>query len=286
MADDSVSKPYVWSAVPAGAVGFKTASRQNTGSVRVDIELDRRQTGTWREEVAKDPDQAVLQKLRIQTPRFRKFAVKEWKDRQTGRVSWSGSFTLGDLEGPGLPAKFVRDWVKPVETRVVETAAAKSIEWFKKAKTVDDLKGLFTSSVNEGGVSAAGNPYGPLMKCKVPFARGKFQCQFYKGDSGKPSSLDEYLKATAAAPAECVAILDYESVWFMGRAFGVTPVLSSLLYFPSDRLTEFSFVGEYAAPAAPDDEDRSMAEAFLDDRPAKRQKVEDPEPAGSPPADA
>ncbi len=271
-----VSKPYKWSDVPSDSVQFKTASRQNTGSVRVELELDRTQTGTWESEVAKDPDQPTVQKVRIQTPRFKKFTVKEWPAKQGGQVSYSGSFTLGDLSGPGLPAKFANEWVEPMERRVIESAASKSIEWFKKSKSIGELEQLFSSAINRGGVSEMGREYGPLMKCKLPFQRGKFRCQFYKGDASKPSSLAEYLRVTqdGREPAECIAIIDFESVWFMGRNFGVTPVLSSLLYFQPDRLTDFSFIEETPEEA----EKRGPADAFLDDGPiAKRPKLTAPD---------
>lgn len=285
MAD--VSQPCVWTDVPAEAVLFKTAVRQNNGGVRVDMELDRERlrAGAGR----------GTQRIRVQTPRFRRFKIKEWKDRNTGRVSYSGSFSVGDLQGIGAPARFVQEWVRPLEERIVQTAADKSIEWFKKAKTREDLDKAFTSGVNEGGVSNEGRPYGPLMKCKVPFLRGRFECEFYKGDradpdkmKGSPSSMAEYLEATdhGAEGVDCVAILEYESVWFMNKDFGVTPVLKMLLYWPRDKLTGFSFQADPTSgtaaieggEAAGSGDKRGPADAFLDGpvAPAKRAKPSPP----------
>ena len=281
MADDSISKPFVWSDVPAESVGFKTASRLSTGSVRVEMFLDNTKTKQWKTIVARDPDQTTQQKLRVQTPRFRKFTVKEWPGKKEGdRTSWSGSFSIGDLDSAGIPAKFINDWVKPMETAAIDTAATKSVEWFKKKKSVDELTPMFSSSFNEGGTSREGRPYGPLLKCKLPFNRGKFQCQFFKGDNAKPSSLAEYLELTESGreAADCVAILDYESVWFMGKGFGVTPVLSSLLYWPRDVLNGYSFVPDsVSGTAAVDDAAAGPADAFLTDEPVpKRQKLAAP----------
>ncbi len=278
----SVSMPYVWTDVPEEAVCFRTASRLNNGGVRVEIELDRAKTRGWKG--GEGPD---TQKLRVQTPRFRRFKIKEWPGRRPeDRVSYSGSFTIGDLEGAGAPARFVQEWVRPLERRVIGTAADKSIEWFKKAKSREDLERAYTSGVSEGGVSQQGRQYGPLMKCKIPFVRGRFECEFYKGDNaepdqmkGAPSSMAEYLEATedGAEGVDCVAILEYESVWFMGKDFGVTPVLKSLLFWPNDRLAGFSFQADPTSGtvAKPDEGDRGPVDAFLADGPVpKRQKLE------------
>lgn len=279
-----VSKPCVWSETPADAVTFKTAVRQNNGGVRVEIDLDKGQlTGSQAGETG-------LQKMRIQTPKFRRFRIKKWEDARAGqpgkpKVSYSGSFSIGDLQGIGMPAKFVNDWVRPVEERIIETAASKSIEWFKKSKGLPELKVAFNSSINEGGVNQDGVQYGPLMKCKIPLIRGQFECDFFKGDSadpdtmkGTPSSLREYEEATenGAQGVDCVAILEYQNVWFMGASFGVTPILKSLLYWPQDKLTGFAFqadpalgttsaVGEKREADGP-----GPADAFLEDGPVPK----------------
>ena len=64
-----VSKPCVWTDVPADAVTFKTAVRQNNGGVRVEIDLDKSKL--------KGASENGLQKMRIQTPRFRRFRIKK-----------------------------------------------------------------------------------------------------------------------------------------------------------------------------------------------------------------
>ena len=267
-----VSKPCVWTDVPSDAVTFKTAKRQNNGGVRVEIDLDRSQ-------LRGGSNEAGLQKMRIQTPRFRRFRIKRFEDNRSGKISYAGSFTLGDLHGVGVPAKFVQEFVKPLEEKIVQTAASKSLEWFKKNKDVEDLKRVFTSTVKEGGTNQEGVPYGPLMKCKVPFLRGQLECDFFKGDraapdamKGTPSSMKEYEEMTenGAEGVDCVGILEYENVWFMGQSFGVTPILKSLLYWPNDSLKGFSFVDESTPASAME---RGPADAFLDGPVAKRQKA-------------
>ena len=98
---------------------------------------------------------------------------------------------------------------------------------------------------------------------------------------GAPSSMAEYLEATedGAEGVDCVAILEYESVWFMGKDFGVTPILKSLLFWPVDKLTGFSFQSDPTSGTVDktSEEDRGPADAFLADGPiAKRQKIEAP----------
>ncbi len=280
MAD--ISEPRIWQDVPVSAVGFKTAVRQNNAGVRVEIELDK---GKLK---GADPGEGGAQKMRIQTPKFRRFKIKEWPAKKPGdRVSYSGTFTIGDLEGSGGPARFVQEWVFPMEEAVKKVAGDRSIEWFKKEKKADDLEKAFTSAVNTGGVSNEGRAYGPLMKCKIPFMRGKFECDFYKGDqskpdemTGSPSSMAEYLEVSqgGAEGVDCVAILEYESVWFMNKDFGVTPILRSLLYWPQDKLNGFSFKSDPSFCKRPrDEEDRGPADAFLDDGPPfKRSKPTEP----------
>lgn len=281
MVADDISQPFLWSDVPPESIGFKTASRRGTGSTQVEMFLDKTKTKQWKAMVAKDPDQTTTQKLRVQTPRFRKFTVKEWAAKtERDRTTWSGSFTIGDMESPGFPAKFIKEWVQPMESAAIETAAARSLEWFKKEKKLQDLQPLFSSSFNEGGTSKEGRPYGPLLKCKLPFSRGKFQCQFYKGDGKKPSSLAEFLELTdnGREAADCVAILDYDTVWFMGKGFGISPVLSMLVYWPRDVLSGYSFVPDPVSGTAPADDDApGPADAFLSDGPGpKRQKLAPP----------
>ena len=282
MSDGSASRTLLWSKAALDRVAFYCPKRLGNGGTRVDLEYSLSQ-----------PGQAVglRQKLRLQTPRFKRVMIGESKYKPgkfTAAFACNGHDTRGS-EVHGFLTKFV----EPFEQRVQKESSDQALSWFKKEMSLDTARTMYTSCVkppSDASKEKHGNDLAPLLKCNIESSPQRIELDVYKGPARTPSSLAEFRDCDGRK--EVVGIIDLESVWFMGLQFGVTPVLRSLWWFPEDRpqgsaafVDDSSYDGgagavHPASPArSPDPEaegDRDVAMRFLEDQPpAKRQRHAD-----------
>lgn len=272
MTDGGASKTLLWSKADLANVIFQPAKRLGNGGMKVDLEYQ-----------LSRPGQAVAlrQKIRVQTPRLRRVMIGESKYKPG---KWTAAFACNghDTAGSEVHA-FLEKWLKPFEAQVRRVSHEQSLAWFKKELETGTLEAMYNSCIkppSETSKEKHGSDLAPLLKCSIESSPSRIELDVYRGPSKTPSSLAEFRDHEGRK--EVVAIMDLESVWFMGMQFGVTPVLRSLWYFPEDRPQGFAFVeddegahGGTGSTPLPD-ADRDLALRFLDDQPpAKRQKTED-----------
>lgn len=277
MTDGGASKTLLWSRADLDKVVFQPAKRLGNGGMKVDLEYQLGQ-----------PGQAVAlrQKVRVQTPRLRRAMIGESKYKPG---KWTAAFACNghDTAGSEVHA-FLEKWMRPFEASVRRVSHEQSLAWFKKQLEPGTLDAMYTSCIKPASDASRekhGSDLAPLLKCSIESSPTRIELDVYRGPSKTPSSLAEFRDHEGRK--EVVAIMDLESVWFMGMQFGVTPVLRSLWYFPEDRPQGFAFVeddegahgGSGSTPLP--DADRDLAMRFLDDQPpAKRAKVEDADGSG------
>lgn len=278
MADGAPSRTVLWSKADLDRVVFLPAKRLGNGGVRVDVEYDLPQAVRD----GKVAPVVLRQKLRVQTPRFRRAMIGESKFK-AGK--WTAAFACNGFDTPGSEVNlFLENWMRPLEARVQETSQAQSLAWFKKELDLRTLNAMYTSCIkpaSEASKEKHGSDLAPLLKCNIESSPSRIELDVYKGTARTPSSLAEYRDFEGRK--EVVAILDIQSVWFMGKEFGVTPVLRSLWFFPEDRPQGFAFVEDEGTvggeQAIGDEGGEGKDEQEASDRDLALKMLEDPAPA-------
>ncbi len=83
------------------------------------------------------------------------------------------------------------------------------------------------------------------------------------GPNNEPQTVDWWLQL--GNDCEAVAIVEFSSVRFAAKMFGVSALVRAVQILPRDRLIGYSFVQpEHGAPKSHDDSDSKSALAFLD----------------------
>jgi hypothetical protein len=96
------------------------------------------------------------------------------------------------------------------------------------------------------------------------------------GPNNEPQTVDWWLQL--GSDCEAVAIVEFSSVWFAAKMFGVSALVRAVQVFPRDRLIGYSFVQPEGDAAKHDDSDNKSALSFLDapsNAPKRKAEVKD-----------
>jgi hypothetical protein len=171
-------------------------------------------------------------KLYIQFPFMRSpYGLSAFTDEGTGRTSYSLdlSFDTDNDEAMAL-----HDKLKELDDIIVNTVAANSKEWLGKEFNVAVLKeALYKPMIRPGK-----EQYPSTIKLKIlTKPDGAFVPEAYSMQK-QSVSLD-----TVEKGQKCMAIVDFNQIWFIDNKFGVTIRLQQVLLEQSAKLPSFAFQG-------------------------------------------
>ena len=194
-------------------------------------------------------------KLYIQFPFMRSpYGLSAFTDEGTGRTSYSLdlSFDPDNEEAMALHNK-----LKELDDIIVNTVAANSKEWLGKEFNVAVLKeALYKPMVRPGK-----EQYPSTIKLKIlTKPDGTFVPEAYSMQK-QPVTLD-----TVEKGQKCMAIVDFNQIWFIDNKFGVTIRLQQTLLEQSAKLPSFAFQGVDLPEDDVDDDDDVEEEEEVDDQ--------------------
>ena len=161
------------------------------------------------------------EKVNLQLPFMRApFGLSSFTNQSTGQTTYSLDLSLDPDDG--LKAKLTE-----LDDLVVKTVAENSTEWLGKELSVETLKqALYTPIVRPG------KGYPDTIKLKVLTAPAP-ECYTTEKE---PIPLDEIEKGQRA-----MAIIEFNSIWFVDSKFGVSLRLQQVMVEPSAKLPAFAF---------------------------------------------
>jgi hypothetical protein len=171
-------------------------------------------------------------KLYIQFPFMRSpYGLSAFTDEGTGRTSYSLDLSF---DPDNTEAMELHDKLKALDEIIVNTVAENSKEWLGKDFNVEVLKqALYKPMVRPGK-----EQYPATIKLKVlTKPDGSFVPETYSMQK-EQVSLDSVEKGQ-----KCMAIVDFNQIWFIDNKFGVTIRLQQVLLEQSVKLPSFAFQG-------------------------------------------
>jgi hypothetical protein len=171
-------------------------------------------------------------KLYIQFPFMRSpYGLSAFTDEGTGRTSYSLDLSF---DPDNTEAMELHDKLKALDEIIVNTVAENSKEWLGKDFNVEVLKqALYKPMVRPGK-----EQYPSTIKLKVlTKPDGSFVPETYSIQK-EQVSLDSVEKGQ-----KCMAIVDFNQIWFIDNKFGVTIRLQQVLLEQSVKLPSFAFQG-------------------------------------------
>ena len=171
-------------------------------------------------------------KLYIQFPFMRSpYGLSAFTDEGTGRTSYSLDLSF---DPDNTEAMELHDKLKALDEIIVNTVAENSKEWLGKDFNVEVLKqALYKPMVRPGK-----EQYPSTIKLKVlTKPDGSFVPETYNVQK-EQVSLDSVEKGQ-----KCMAIVDFNQIWFIDNKFGVTIRLQQVLLEQSVKLPSFAFPG-------------------------------------------
>jgi hypothetical protein len=171
-------------------------------------------------------------KLYIQFPFMRSpYGLSAFTDEGTGRTSYSLDLSF---DPDNTEAMELHDKLKALDEIIVNTVAENSKEWLGKDFNVEVLKqALYKPMVRPGK-----DQYPATIKLKVlTKPDGSFVPETYNVQK-EQVSLDSVEKGQ-----KCMAIVDFNQIWFIDNKFGVTIRLQQVLLEQSVKLPSFAFQG-------------------------------------------
>jgi hypothetical protein len=171
-------------------------------------------------------------KLYIQFPFMRSpYGLSAFTDEGTGRTSYSLDLSF---DPDNADAMELHDKLKALDEIIVNTVAENSKEWLGKEFNVEVLKqALYKPMVRPGK-----EQYPATIKLKVlTKPDGSFVPETYNVQK-EQVSLDSVEKGQ-----KCMAIVDFNQIWFIDNKFGVTIRLQQVLLEQSVKLPSFAFQG-------------------------------------------
>jgi len=171
-------------------------------------------------------------KLYIQFPFMRSpYGLSAFTDEGTGRTSYSLDLSF---DPDNTEVMELHDKLKALDEIIVNTVAENSKEWLGKEFNVEVLKqALYKPMVRPGK-----EQYPATIKLKVlTKPDGSFVPETYNVQK-EQVSLDSVEKGQ-----KCMAIVDFNQIWFIDNKFGVTIRLQQVLLEQSVKLPSFAFQG-------------------------------------------
>lgn len=193
----------------------------------------------------------VIQKLLVQTPKFKRLTMKQWNPTDT---KMDCMFSLRSGNNKSEADDFVVKFIRPLEDRVLSQVGASYYKkWFKSAEplSLEDMRLQLKSCIKPSSDPAR---YPDSFKATVNLTNdgsNVYGCDVYDQNCNKRGLAE--LKQAIENGAEVQAIVEFSNVWAMGatRMIGVSAVMRSVQYFPVDRLRGYSFNSCVTAMAAP-----------------------------------
>lgn len=172
--------------------------------------------------------------LLIQLPYMRApFGLSNFTDEASGKTSYSLDLSL-DTSDPAV-AEF-HNKLNELDDLVLDTVLANAKEWLGK----DDLnKSELKKFCYKPLVRPSKGDYPSNMKLKIltDLRSGDFIAEAYNAQRSRVA-LDTIEKGQ-----KIMAIVDFNSIWFIDNKFGITPRLKQCLLEPSKKLPSFAFQG-------------------------------------------
>ena len=181
--------------------------------------------------------------LLIQLPYMRApFGLSSFTDEASGKTSYSLDLSLDTSDNE--VAQFY-DKLNELDDLVLDTVLANSKEWLGK----DDFnKAELKKFCYKPLVRPSKGDYPANLKLKIltDLKTGDFIAEAYNSQRNRVS-MDSIEKGQ-----KIMAIVDFNSIWFIDNKFGITPRLKQCLLAPSKKLPSFAFKG---VPEPQDDEE-------------------------------
>ncbi len=181
--------------------------------------------------------------LLIQLPYMRApFGLSSFTDEASGKTSYSLDLSLDTSDNE--VAQFYEK-LNELDDLVLDTVLANAKEWLGK----DDLnKAELKKFCYKPLVRPSKSDYPANLKLKIltDLKSGDFIAEAYNSQRNRVN-LDTIEKGQ-----KIMAIVDFNSIWFIDNKFGITPRLKQCLLAPSKKLPSFAFKG---VPEPQDEED-------------------------------
>ena len=226
--------------------------------------------------------------LQVQTSKMRiPFGLGRFENESTGNVSYSLQLEFSKWDTDARAREF-HAMMTSMDEKIVDDAVKNAGPWLKQKKASREVcKALYKRKVCAYVDKDTGEPsdrYPPMMRVKVPFWDGKFNCEVYN-DAKELVDPETALVKHATVQA----ILRCERLWFASGNFGVGWRVVQLRVSPPDRLSSFAFVSDSEASDSDDsdsdDDDAGSSggvavEAVVsdDDTDSDEEESEDDEP--------
>ena len=161
------------------------------------------------------------EKVNLQLPFMRApFGLSSFTNQSTGQTTYSLDLSLD-------PDDDLKPKLTELDDLVVKTVAENSTEWLGKELSIETLKqALYTPIVRPG------KGYPDTIKLKVLTA----PAHEWDTTEKEPIPLDEIEKCQRA-----MAIIEFNSIWFVDSKFGVSLRLQQVMVEPSAKLPAFAF---------------------------------------------
>lgn len=189
--------------------------------------------------------------LLIQLPYMRApFGLSNFTDEASGKTSYSLDLSL-DTSDPAV-AEFHKK-LNDLDDLVLDTVLANAKEWLGK----DDLnKAELKKFCYKPLVRPSKGDYPSNMKLKIltDLKSGDFIPEAYNANRNRVG-LDTIEKGQ-----KIMAIVDFNSIWFIDNKFGITPRLKQCLLEPSKKLPSFAFRGVPEPQEEEEEEEEMLSE--------------------------
>ncbi|AGE57604.1 hypothetical protein ATCVNTS1_302L [Acanthocystis turfacea Chlorella virus NTS-1] len=195
-------------------------------------------------------------RITIQTPTMAlPFGISGYRERPDAEpLSYSADLSFRDMETDDNVATFYNK-VKELDAHLLQTAAAKSIEWFGKKKSAELLADTYRPLTKED----PSGKYAPNMKFKIALQNGAANVRVFDTDK-TPITIDDVPRGSKVK-----IIAEIASIWMVGNAtmWGLTFRAAQILVVSKPAsLDQFAFTDD-----GDDDIPKTEAE-FVDDEEA------------------
>ena len=128
-----------------------------------------------------------------------------------------------------------REWIEQMDKKILEKAVEQSPSWMGKQKSSAVMEELYKPMV----IHSKDGQYAPTMKFKfMTNKNGEFQAPVYLNQEDTASPKD-IVKGSSVS-----LIAQLNSLWFVGKQFGVTWIVHQVKLYPAMSLTAYAFAPE------------------------------------------
>ncbi|MBP01731.1 MAG: hypothetical protein CMM25_02820 [Rhodospirillaceae bacterium] len=167
-------------------------------------------------------------RISVQTPNMRApFGVNVFTDDTNGKESHS--ISLNFPEDGEFEAK-----IRQMDEFVLKTALDNCEDWFGKTMSEEVIKEFYRPTITKDKTGK----YPSTYRVKIPFSRGECVPEIYTMDR-------EQVDISAITNGSYVTlIVDFQSIWFVGKQFGCSWRMQQARVQPSGKLKGYSFADD------------------------------------------